>query len=69
VVYGWGYFSVDYGISTADPGGRYRAYTAPLPWPLSQGPLPNPRVTHRVLGYGDIWLWSPVATTYWLVPV
>ena len=37
VVYGWGYFSVDYGISIADSGGRDRAYTAPIPWPAADG--------------------------------
>jgi hypothetical protein len=60
VVFGWGYYSVAYGIRTQDPGGRYRCYTAPLP---------DPYVTHRVIGYGDIWLYSPVDTTYLLVPV
>ena len=43
--------------------------TAPVPWPISSGTLPDPGVTHRVIGYGDIWLYSPVDTTYLLVPV
>ncbi|MBX6391794.1 MAG: hypothetical protein IRZ08_22870 [Frankia sp.] len=66
---GWGYLSIDYGISTADPGGEYRAYTAPLPFPISSGPLPDSDVTFRVIGYGSLWLWSPVDTRYQLVSV
>jgi hypothetical protein len=66
---GWGYYSVDYGISTGAGGGQYRCYTAPLPFPYSSGSLPNPRVTHRVIGYGSVWLSSPVATSFSLVPV
>ncbi len=69
VLQGWGYYSVDYGIRVNDPGGKYRCYTAPIPWPISEGSLPNPRVTHRVIGYGDVWLFCPVSTTYTLVPV
>jgi hypothetical protein len=69
VAQGWGYYSVDYGISTGAQGGRYRCYTAPLPFPYSSGSLPNPRVTHRVIGYGSVWLFSPTETSYSLVPV
>ena len=69
VLSGWGYFSVEYGISVSVPGGRYRCYTAPLPWPWSSGDLPNPQVTHRVIGYGDVWLHVPAPATYRIVPV
>jgi hypothetical protein len=69
VLSAWGYFAVVYGVSTQDPGGSYRCYTAPVPWAIASGPLPEPRVTHRVIGYGDVWLHSPVATSYSLVPV
>ena len=68
VLWGWGYYSVDYGASIDASGGEYRCYTAPLPWPVSSGTLPHV-ITHRVIGYGDCWLYSPVEATYYLVPV
>lgn len=69
VLSSWGYLSVDYGVSIGIVGGRFRCFTAPVPWPISSGNLPNPHVTHRVVGYGDIWLFSPADTNYTLVPV
>jgi hypothetical protein len=68
VTSGWGYFAVDYSARTGAPGGQYRCYTAPAPFPISSGALPQ-RITHRVIGYGDVWLYSPTATSYTLVPV
>jgi hypothetical protein len=67
VLWGWGYYSVNYAASTNSTGGQYRGYTAPVPWPISSGSLPN-TITHRVIGYGDVWLFSPVDTTYTLTP-
>lgn len=58
VIWGWGWYAVQYGISTGAPGGRYRTYPF-----YSNGTLPN-HVTHQVRGYGDIWLFSPVDTQW-----
>jgi hypothetical protein len=69
VVDGWGYYSVDYGIRTGAPGGRYRCYTDAVPFPIASGVLPSQRVTLSVTGYGSIYLFSPVATSFSLVPV
>jgi hypothetical protein len=63
VISGWGWYAVDYGISTAAPGGRYRTYPV-----YSSGSLPR-QVTHQVRVYGDIWLFSPVATSWQANPV
>jgi hypothetical protein len=68
VVEGWGFYSVRYGASTSDKVGEYRTYTSPIPWPVSSGKLPD-EITHQVRGYGSIWLYSPVDTTYYLNPV
>jgi hypothetical protein len=68
VAWGWGYYAVDYSASIGLPGGSYRCYSAPLPFPISSGSLPQ-RITHRVVGYGDVWLYSPRATYFSLVPV
>lgn len=68
VVEGWGFYSVRYGVSIGTVGGEYRTYSSPIPWAISSGKLPN-EITHRVWGYGDIWLYSPVDTTYNLNPI
>jgi hypothetical protein len=68
VAWGWGYYAVDYSASIGVPGGSYRCYSAPSPFPIGSGPLPN-RLTHRVIGYGDVWLYSPMTTWFRLVPV
>lgn len=67
VLWGWGYYSVRYTTSTSAPGGEYRCYSPPWPWPTSSGGLPA-YITHRVNGYGDCWLRSPVDATYYLNP-
>jgi hypothetical protein len=68
VTWGWGWYSISYGASTSARGSKFRCYTAPIPWPISSGNLPN-QVTLRVIGYGDIWLFSPTTCQYQLVPV
>lgn len=68
VLWGWGYYAIDYGASISAGGGQYRCYSAPSPWPISSGNLPS-RLTHRVIGYGDVWLYSPVDASYTLNPV
>ena len=68
VVFGGGYYTVRYGASTAAGTGEYRTYSAPSPWPISSGRLPS-EITHRVIIYGDVWLFSPVDTTYFLNPI
>ena len=58
VVNGWGYFSVEYGLS-ASVVCDFRCYSAPVPFPVSSGTVERGSVrviTHRVVGYGDIWL-------------
>lgn len=68
VVYGWGKYSVRYAAFTGATGGKYRCYVAFVPWPISSGQLPG-EITHTVVGYGDVWLYSPTATTYRLEPL
>ena len=68
VLWGWGKYSVSYSAWVTTAGGRYRCYTAPLPWPASSGNLPAV-ITHNVVGYGDCWLYSPTPATYVLTPV
>jgi hypothetical protein len=68
VLWGWGKYSIRYGARIGAEGGQYRCYTAPIPWPVSSGSLPD-EITHNVLGYGDVWLYSPVDTNYYLIPV
>ena len=58
VIWGWGWYAVEYAISTGAPAGQYRTYPV-----YSTGHLPK-QVTHQVRVYGDIWLFSPV-DTYW----
>ena len=65
VLWGWGYYSVRYGISINGPGGKFKCYVV---FPVSSGPLPN-EVTHRVIGYGDVWIWSPRDATYLISPI
>jgi hypothetical protein len=70
VMSAWGtYLSLNYGVSTGAPGGQYRCYAAPDPFPISSGSLPCASVTFTVIGYGDMWLFSPFNTTYAAVPV
>jgi hypothetical protein len=64
VLWGWGYYAVRYGISLDVAGGQYRCYASPSPFPISSDFLPN-EVTHRMIGYGDVWLWSPNAGSYY----
>jgi hypothetical protein len=54
ILSGWGWYAVDYSISTGAPGGEYRTY--PI---YSSGTLPNPRITLQVRGYGDLWVFHP----------
>jgi hypothetical protein len=68
VLWGWGYFSVQYSASISANGGQYRGYASPSPFPITSGNLPT-IITHRVIGYGDVWLYSPVDATYVLTPV
>lgn len=68
VLWGWGYYAVRYGISLDVSGGEYRCYTVPSPFPISSGHLPN-EVTHRVIGYGDVWLYAPTDAMYFIVPI
>jgi hypothetical protein len=68
VLWGWGWYSLAYNISISAPGGEYRCYTTPFPWPIGSGTLPG-RVIHSVYGYGDVWLFSPTDATYQLTPV
>jgi hypothetical protein len=68
VVWGWGKYSVRYAGSTGAQSGSYRCYTAPVPWPVASGRLPA-EITHTVVGYGDIWFFSPVETVYSLQPL
>lgn len=63
VIWGVGWYAVDYAIGTGAPGGRYRTY--PI---YSSGDLPR-QVTHQVRGYGDIWLYCPTATSWSAEPV
>jgi len=52
--------------------GAYRCYTAPVPFPVASGTLTarqNTQVTLTVLGYGDIWIYSPDQCEYALYPV
>jgi hypothetical protein len=65
---GWGYTSVKYSATTMDPGGKFRCDIPVVPWPISSGNLPA-SITLRVVGRGDLWLFSPVETTYVLLPV
>ncbi|MDX6698625.1 MAG: hypothetical protein QOE65_2022 [Solirubrobacteraceae bacterium] len=68
VLWGWGFYTVRYHASISAQGGQFKCYSAPSPFPIASGPLPN-RITHTVVGYGDVWLLSPVAASYSLVPV
>jgi hypothetical protein len=60
--------SLIYSVSVSRPGGQYRCYTAPLPFPYSSGGLPA-RVTMAVIVYGDMWLYCPENATYEVIPV
>lgn len=62
VLWGWGFYSVDYYASISMSGGKYRCY------PGGSGDLPR-RITHTVAFYGDCWLYSPGDATYALWPV
>jgi hypothetical protein len=68
VLWGWGSFTVYYRAETNPPGGEYRCYCAPVPWPISSGALPA-RIAHTVVVYGDVWLMSPVTANFALTPV
>jgi hypothetical protein len=68
VLWGWGWYSVNYNASIGVPGGQYRSYSNPFPFPIGSGPLPA-RITHSVYGYGDVWLFSPADASYQLIPV
>lgn len=45
------------------PGAQFRTY--PI---YSSGQLPR-QVTHQVRGYGDVWLYSPVAASWQALPI
>jgi hypothetical protein len=60
--------SLIYSVRLDRPGGEYRCYTAPLPFPYSSGGLPA-RVTMAVVGYGDMWLYCPQDAGFVVVPV
>jgi hypothetical protein len=57
-----------YSVRVSRPGGEYRCYTTPLPFPYSSGGLPA-RVTMAVVGYGDMWLYCPEDATYEIIAV
>ena len=63
VISGWGWYSVRFSIRTGAPGGKYRTYPV-----YGSGNLPA-EVTHQVVGYGDIWVYSPTATTWYANPI
>jgi hypothetical protein len=67
VLWGWGWYTVAYSVSISASGGKAHCYSAPIPWPVSYQ-LPG-RIYHRVTGYGDCWLYSPVNASYTLTPV
>jgi len=68
VLWGWGLYSISYRATTNPPGGEYRCYTTPSPFPIASGILPG-RVKHSVVGYGDVWFFSPVRASFLLNPV
>jgi hypothetical protein len=68
VLWGWGKYSVRYSAYTDAPGAKFRCFSAPVPWPIASGPLPS-EVTHTVVGYGDVWLYCPEDTQYYLHPL
>jgi hypothetical protein len=63
VIWGWGWYSVQYAVRTGAPGGQYRVYPV-----YSSGPLPA-QITHQVRVYGDIWLFSPIDTQWGADPI
>ena len=63
VLWGVGWYAVDYAVRTGAPGAQYRTY--PL---YSSGGLPH-QVTHQVRGYGDVWLYSPAPTWWSATPI
>ena len=72
VLWGWGWYSINYSVTVSAPGCEYRTYAPPLPWPSSSGKLSatgSTRIEHAVRGYGDVWFFSPVNATYTLTPV
>jgi hypothetical protein len=58
VLWGWGYWAKHYTVQVGVVGGQYRTY--PI---YSSGSLPA-TLTHRVIVYGDVWLYSP-QDTWW----
>ena len=69
VVYGYGYYSVNYSVSIGVPGGKYQCWIAPVPFPISSGNLPQEDLTFQVVVQGVLSLWSPRPTTYFVTPV
>lgn len=70
-VYGWGYFSVEYGLEASVPC-DWNCYVGVSPFPISSGTAypghVNP-ITHSVIVYGDIWLRGHSIGAYALVPI
>jgi hypothetical protein len=71
VVYGWGYYSVDYGLS-ASVECDYACYVGVLPFAWSTGTIQPGKfatITHKVVVYGDIWLRGRADGDYGLTPI
>lgn len=72
VLWGWGWYSINYTVRVSAPGCEYRTYAPPFPWPSSSGtlsPASATRIEHAVRGYGDVWIYSPTNATASLTPV
>ena len=70
-VWGWGYYSVDYGLQPS-VACDYNCYVGVVPFAISTGtaePEQVKIVTHRVIVYSDIWLRGHGEGSYELVPV
>lgn len=69
-VYGWGYFTVQYGLQSTVPC-DWACYVGVAPFAISTGTAYPGRVnlvTHSVVVYGDIWLRGHSAGSYGLIP-
>jgi hypothetical protein len=69
VLWAFGYYSMNYSVRIAAPGGEYECLIAAYPFPYTSGRLPQLDLTFKVIGYGQMNLRSPVFTTYFVTPV